>query len=126
MRSTTRLYGTAIAIVSGCYSVWSAMGAEMLGMWFMLLLGLVVIGHGVVLLSSYADRLKGVSGPLMIAYAALMLGNQAWMELTKPKPMGMDVPASAGADPGMTALAVLMLVSGVIMWWRDGESDGSM
>lgn len=135
-----RLYGSAIAVVSGIYSVWMASLVRGTGTrWFMLLLGAVVIVHGLVLLTDLAGRIGSFSGPLMIGYAVLMLAAQAWMGMTPRGPMdgggatggmgggggmagataggGMET-ATMGADPGMVAIAVLMLLSGAIMTIR--------
>lgn len=139
--SPTRLYGAAIALVSGLYSLVSATGgAGMMGTnsgWFMLLLGIVVVVHGVVLLTPYADRLGAASGPLMIGYSLLMLLNQALVGTTGSMNWGMGDGMSSGMgggmgsgmttgmgwDLGMVALAVLMLISGVIMTsGRDTEA----
>lgn len=124
--STMRLYGSAIAVVSGVYSVFLSTNAEMMGsMWGMLLLGLIVLVHGVVLLTDWAAQLGEWSGPLMIGYSVLMLLNQAWVESTasmESNAMGggmtTSTMGSAGADSGMVAIAVLMLASGFIMTVR--------
>lgn len=142
--STMRLYGSAIAIVSGSYSllstttglmVGSSMGGKMaigLGLsgWAMLLLGFVVLVHGIVLLTPVAVRFDFVSGPLMILYAVLMLLTQALLGLASGFDMdssmgmtggsGMGSPMTAGMiwDVGMVAIAVLMLISGLIMTTR--------
>jgi K+ transporter len=113
----TRLYGAAIALVSGVYSLASALGGGM-GMMpmsdsIMVLVGLVVIAHGVVLLTPVADRIGAVSGPLMILWAAIMLANQAVATMSDSM-MG-------SWDGGMVALALLMLASGAIMSRRAGE-----
>ena len=139
--STTRQYGAAIALVSGLYSLVSATGGGgMMGTnsgWFMLLLGIIVVVHGVVLLTPYASRLGSASGPLMIGYSLLMLLNQALVGTTGSMNWGMGGGMGTGMgsgmnggmsggmgstmtagmtwDLGMVALAVLMLVSGVIM-----------
>lgn len=54
-----RLYGSLIALVSGGYSVYQSMtGPAMTGSaWLMLVLGLLVIVHGVVLLTPAVNRL---------------------------------------------------------------------
>lgn len=134
MVSNTRLYGAAIAFVSGLYSLWSAsMASRMVtSSWLMLVLGVVVIAHGAVLLSSYADRLGDASGPLMIVYSVVMLLNQALLGtgmMADGSGMGDGMGGSAmttgmGWDAGMASLAVLMLVSGLIMT-RDGEMGNS-
>jgi len=144
--STTRQYGAAIALVSGLYSLVSATGGGgMMGTnsgWFMLFLGIVVVVHGVVLLTPYASRLGSASGPLMIGYSLLMLLNQALVGTTGSMNWGMGGGMGTGMnggmnggmgstmtagmtwDLGMVALAVLMLVSGVIMTSTpSGESD---
>ena len=144
--STTRQYGAAIALVSGLYSLISATGGGgMMGTnsgWLMLLLGIVVLVHGVVLLTPYANRLGSASGPLMIGYSLLMLLNQALVGTTGSMNWGMGGGMGSGMgsgmsggmgstmtagmtwDLGMVALAVLMLVSGVIMTnTPSGESD---
>lgn len=135
MVSTMRLYGAAIAVVSGGYSLWQATGGpEMVtAAWLMAAIGLVVLVHGVVLLTDVADRLGGLSGPLMIVWAVVMLLIQVLLELEvlesgAPDPMGggMGDPmmgAAMGTDVGMVALAVLMLASGLIMTQR---GEGSM
>lgn len=125
--STMRLYGALIAIVSGAYSVYLSMtGTGMTtGAWLMAVLGVIVIVHGIVLLLPAARVLGAYSGPLMILYALLMLGNQLRMELTDGgmnDGMGTGTNNSmielVGADPGMVAIAVLMLGSGIIMTVR--------
>lgn len=126
--STTRLYGSAIAIVSGVYSLLASTTGGMMGTnaglsgWLMLVLGLVVLVHGVVLLTPAAARLGAASGPLMIGYAVLMLANQAalgvWSGTRMGSGMGMmgdSMSAGMGWDAGMVALAALMLASGLIM-----------
>ncbi|WP_226023914.1 hypothetical protein [Halomicrobium salinisoli] len=134
MVSDTRLYGASIAFASGLYSLWSAStGTRMsAGAWAMLLLGLIVVVHGAALLTGYADRLGGASGPLMIGYAVLMLANQPLIAggMLGADAMGsgsgMDggmgggmggsqMTAAMGWDAGMVALALLMLASGLIM-----------
>lgn len=134
MVSNTRLYGAAIALVSGLYSLWSAsMASRMVtSSWLMTLLGIVVVVHGAVLLTAYADRLGSASGPLMVVYSVVMLLNQALLGagmMDDGSGMGMDggmggsgMTAGMGWDAGMVAIAVLMLVSGLIMT-RDGGMD---
>lgn len=109
--SDTRLYGGAIALASGIYSIASALDGGM-GMMpmndsVMLIVGVVVLAHGIVLLTPLAEGLGAVSGPLMIVWAALMLANQAVS--------AMSGSMMASWEAGMVALAVLMLASGVIM-----------
>lgn len=122
--STAALYGSAIAIVSGGYSLSLAtLGRDMTGSaWLMLAVGLVVIVHGIVLLTPYAAAIADVSGLLMIGYAAVMLGTQAWMTTMDSGGMGgmggMSGMSAPGPDAGMVAIAVLMLASGVIMHSR--------
>ncbi|QLD86578.1 hypothetical protein HWV23_12855 [Natronomonas halophila] len=142
MVSNTRLYGAAIAFVSGLYSLWSAsMASRMVTSgWLMGVLGVVVIVHGAVLLTEYAERLAGASGPLMIAYSIVMLLNQAFLGtgmMNDGSEMGMNGGMSGGMasssmttgmgwDAGMVALAVLMLISGLIMASRESDdtTDG--
>lgn len=147
--STARLYGSAVAVVSGLYSLLvSTSGMRMTASgWLMLLLGAVVLVHGVALLTDLADRLGDASGPLMIVYAVLMLLNQAWLAASDGTfgGSGMDgtnggmggmggtggMGGAMGWDLGMVALAVLMLASGVIMTTRDdamasGEGDSGV
>lgn len=137
MVSNTRLYGAAVAFVSGLYSLWSASTASRMvtSSWLMLVLGVVVIVHGAILLTD-ADLLGSASGPLMVAYALVMLLNQALLGtgmVDDGSGMGMgsemggsSMTAGMGWDAGMVSLAVLMLFSGLIMH-RDGgmESDSS-
>ena len=139
MVTNTRLYGAAIAGVSGLYSLWSASMASRMGTggWLMALLGVVVLVHGAALLTAYAERIGDASGPLMIGYAALMLLNQALLGTGMMDGMGstgmdgrmgmggsMAGTNAMGWDAGMVALAVLMLASGVIM--ARGGRDGGM
>lgn len=139
MVSNTRLYGASIAFVSGLYSLWSAsMASRMVtSSWLMGLLGIVVIVHGAVLLTDYAEKLGGASGPLMVVYSVVMLLNQVLLGtgmMDDGSGMGMNtgmggssMTAGMGWDAGMVALAVLMLVSGVIMTNRDSaETAGGM
>jgi hypothetical protein len=107
-----RLYGAAIAVVSGVYSIASSIGGGT-GMMpmndaVMVAIGIIVIVHGTVLLAPpLAGRLGVVSGPLMLIWAAIMLANQL-LSATSDSVM-------ASWDGGMVAVAVLMLASGVIM-----------
>lgn len=147
---TTRQYGAAIALVSGVYSLLSATGGTgMMGSnsgLLMMLLGVIVVVHGVVLLTPYADRLGNASGPLMIGYSLVMLLNQALVGVTGSMNWGMSggmgsgmnggmgggmsggmgssMTAGMGWDLGMVALAVLMLFSGIIMPNRRNDSTG--
>ncbi|QHS16705.1 hypothetical protein GWK26_05825 [haloarchaeon 3A1-DGR] len=149
MVSNTRLYGAAIAVTSGLYSVASATTGSRTGVggWIMGSLGVVVIAHGVVLLTDAATRIGDVSGPLMVGYAVVMLLLQAlygigllagrtsgggmmggtsgggMMGGTSGGGMmdgsgmmgGSGMTAGMGWDAGMVALALLMLVSGIVM-----------
>lgn len=139
MVSNTRLYGAAISFVSGLYSLWSgSMGSQTTSGLLMSLLGVIVIVHGVVLLTPAVERLGSASGPLMIAYSLLMLLNQTLMgtgmmgDSGMESRMGMEgsTAMSTGMawDAGMVALAVLMLSSGAIMTVNDDETsmDGGM
>ncbi|AUV84484.1 hypothetical protein C2R22_23345 (plasmid) [Salinigranum rubrum] len=143
---TIRQYGAAIALVSGLYSLISATGGTgMMGSnsgLLMALLGVVVVVHGVVLLTPYVDRLGNASGPLMIGYSLVMLLNQALVGVTGNANWGMGSGMGSGMDGGMTGgmgstmtagmgwdlgmvgLAVLMLISGVIMTNRSGSENG--
>lgn len=123
MSSEVRLYGAVIAVTSGIYSLWSASVASQrtTGMWVMAIVGIVVLIHGVVLVTSFAERLGDTSGPLMIGYAVIMLLNQALLG-TGMLGMGMQqgmgsgqMTSAMGWDAGMVFLAVLMLASGIIM-----------
>lgn len=127
MVSNTRLYAAAIALVSGVYSVWTASMATRMGLggWIMLVVGVVVIVHGIALLTAFAETMGGWSGPLMIGYSIIMLVNQGFLGtgmMNSGGGMGMDGGMGGGGmmggmawDLGMVALAVLMLISGVIM-----------
>lgn len=120
MSRDSRLYAAAIAIVSGMYSIASALGDSMGSMpmsdSIMLILGIIVFLHGGVLVTPMANRLGSASGPLMVLWAAIMLGNQA---LAAMPPSG-SMMGSMSWDGGMVAIAVLMLASGLIMIRRDG------
>lgn len=144
MVTNTRLYGAAIAGVSGLYSLWSASTASGMGTggWLMALLGVVVLVHGAALLTAYAERIGDASGPLMIGYAVVMLLNQALfgtgtMGTGPAGGMGGGMnggttggmnggTAGMGWDAGMVALAFLMLVSGVIMARNGDATDDGM
>lgn len=129
--SDARLYGSAIALTSGLYAVLSALAGPLtVGGWAMLLLGVVVLVHGVVLLTDAAD-VEGLSGPLMVVWGVLMLLNQALVGVGVYRGMhtgmggGMDggmgggpmggAMGTAAWDPGMVALAALMVASGLVM-----------
>lgn len=134
MVSNTRLYAAAIAVASGLYSLWATSTASRMVTTSVLmgLLGVVVLVHGVVLLTQYANRLGGASGPLMMGYAVVMLLNQALVGTgTMDDGSGMGMSGGMGGssvttgmswDAGMVALAVLMFASGLIMT-RDGPMD---
>jgi len=119
MNADTRLYATAIAVVSGLYSIASALGDSMGSMplsgSIMLVVGIVVLLHGMVLLSPAAERLGRASGPLMVLWAAIMLGNQALAAMTSSSSMM----GAMSWDGGMVAIAALMLASGLIMIRRE-------
>ena len=133
MVSNTRLYGAVIAFVSGLYSLWSASASSRLGTSgvIMALVGVTVVLHGAILLTEYADRLGSASGALMILYAAVMLANQALLGtgmIDGSTDMGMGgsvMTSGMGWDAGMVALAVLMLVSGIIMTGGRRGVDGT-
>lgn len=129
--SDTRLYASSIAIVSGVYAIGSVVldlaAAPMMtdmtatlgiGGWIMLAIGVVVLVHGVLLLTPAAEQMGRISGPLMILWAAIMLLDQWLLGMTSSM-MGME------ADAGMIAIAVLMLASGLIML-RSATSDAGM
>ncbi|MFB6254784.1 MAG: hypothetical protein ABEI06_09245 [Halobacteriaceae archaeon] len=135
MVTNTQLYGSSIAIMSGLYSLWGAWASPQISPsgWIMILLGVIVIIHGIILLSGASDYLSGLSGPLMIGYAIIMLLLQvisgSMMETnTEMNPVmdGTMPQATMGWDPGMVALAMLMLISGFIMLQsnEDMESNG--
>lgn len=134
--STMRLYGSLIALVSGGYSVYLATTGRGMSAsaWLMVVLGVVVLMHGVVLLTPLAVRLGSASGPLMIVYAVLMLLNQAVMASMGSSGMGdgmngmNSVAAGMGWDAGMVAIALLMLASGAVMTTRHDvmSSQGKM
>jgi hypothetical protein len=114
--SDMRLYGAAIALASGIYSIVSSLGDP--GMMpmsdsVMLIIGVAVVAHGLWLLTPAAERHGAVSGPLMTVWAALMLANQALSALTDSM--------MASPDGGMVTLAVLMLASGILMTYRRGS-----
>lgn len=142
MMSPMRLYGASIGIVSGLYSIWLSLAGRGMGIvaWFMLLLGIVVLVHGFGLVTALGDRLGRANGPLMVGYATLMLLVQAVILLSPVRSGsgmsemgdGMEGMQHAGGmltnpDPGMVALALLMLASGAIMSaWERGEHGMSM
>jgi uncharacterized membrane protein len=113
--SDARLYASAIAVVSGIYSIAAAFAGAMPSMpmseSIMLVVGIVVLLHGIILLTPAAERLGRASGPLMVLWAAIMLGNQALAATSESGSMM----TSMSWDGGMVAIAVLMLASGLIM-----------
>lgn len=115
MIGDARLYASAIAIVSGLYSIAAALPDDMdampMGDTVMLVIGVVVLAHGIALLTPLADGFGRASGPLMLVWAAIMLANQALAATSSSAPMMGD----ASWDGGMVAIAVLMLTSGLIM-----------
>jgi len=130
--SATRLYASSIAIVSGLYAIGSSAGALMsqpmmtdaapgIGGWIMLGLGIVVLMHGIVLLTSLAGRLGRRSGPLMVLWAVVMLLNQGLSSAVTGWGMpgsrmgGSPMTTGMGWDAGMVAIAAMMLASGLIM-----------
>jgi hypothetical protein len=84
----------------------------------MLGIGMVVLIHGIVLLTPAAARLGEWSGPLMLVWAVIMLGNQ----LIFGEVPGSGMPGMRW-DAGMAAIALLMLISGLIMTSRRSESQ---
>jgi hypothetical protein len=122
----TRLYAGAIAIVSGIYSILAALADDMAPMppsaLVMLLVGIIVLVHGAIILTPAAQRIGRISGPAMLLWAGFMLGNQALAATMSSWTMGgpMAGSSSMGWDGGMLAIAVLMLVSGLIMMRRGG------
>ena len=132
---TMRQYGATIAPVTGAYSllfviiggeIMKSMGSVVMG-----LLGIIGVGHGVILLTSYGDRLGIVSGPIIIGYLVLMLIKQAAISVNKGRNWrmggrmgtGMDSGMDSSIESGMTAgitwnhgmVALTVLTSGVIM-----------
>ena len=139
--SATRLYASSIAIVSAVYSIGSA-GASMMsspmmtdaglaaGGWVMLVLGIIVLLHGIGLLTPVADRIGRRSGPLMVVWAVVMLLNQGLSAavtgwgMSGSRMASGSMMADAGWDPGMIAIAVLMLASGLIMSRHASSKSG--
>ncbi len=129
--SATRLYASSIAVVSGLYSIISALtgmlrtpmmaagGGLGLDGLIMLAVGVAVLAHGLVLLTPAAARMARASGPLMVMWALIMLGNQLLVLAVPAFGMGAMV-----WDGGMVALAILMLVSGLFM--MRGETGRAM
>lgn len=128
--TASRWYGGLIAVVSGFYAI--SMGVWGPGMnyadWFMLVLGGIVLGHGVALFGRFSRSLDASSGVFMIIYSVLMLLGQAWAGMVASTRMMDSMGGQMGEmggqmmgwstmawDPGMTALAVVMLGSGIIM-----------
>ena len=122
--SATRLYASSIALVSGAYSLLAAGGslaALGIGGVVMLIVGVAVLVHGVVLLTPAVELIRRASGSLMIIWALIMLGNQALLAAMPGWGMGgsmggsMAMASPVGWDPGMVAIALIMLSSGLIM-----------
>lgn len=130
MEETAQQYGSLIAIVSGIYSLWAGgAGMEMTGAdWLMVVLGVGVLAHGVVLLAS-PETVGDASGPLMVVWGALMLLTQGWMAATVDHGMAGGMDGTMGGqmggammawNPGMVAVAAIMLGSGLLMWTDEG------
>lgn len=139
-----RLYGGAIGVVSGLYAI-LVPGVELLDMagvdsgatlsvggWVMLAVGVAALIHGILLFTPLAADIGRISGPLMLVWATIMVGNQAlvatvtgWGMAGSGMGGGMDgaMSSSMGWDPGMVTVGILMFVSGLIMIGRrSGES----
>lgn len=82
----------------------------------MLVVGVLALLNGIVLLTPAAKRLGRASGPLMILWAAIMLGNQVLAAMTSSGSMTNTM----SWDGGMVAIAILMLASGLIMSRSEG------
>ena len=108
-----------------------------LATWLMVAVGVVAAVHGVILLTPATARLGSTSGPLMIGYALVMIllqtvgtlgigmggrmgGMNGGMSGGTSAGMagGMTGGMGTGWNAGMVALALLMLVSGLIMFVR--------
>jgi len=127
--SATRLYASSIALVSGAYSLLTAGGslaALGIGGVVMLIVGVAVLVHGVVLLTPAVELIRRASGPLMILWAFSMLGNQALLAVMPGWGMGgsMAMASPVGWDPGMVAIAAIMLSSGLIMSVPRSDAGG--
>lgn len=137
-----RLYGGAIGVVSGLYAILmpggelvdmagtDSMEALGIGGWVMLAVGVAALIHGILLFTPVAAGMGGVSGPLMLLWATVMVGNQVLVATVANwgmagSGMGMDgaMSSSRGWDPGMVAIGILMFISGLIMIGR--RSGGS-
>jgi hypothetical protein len=122
MISDTRLYAAAIAIVSGIYSLVATFAAGSMSTssaaMVMLVVGIVVIVHGVLLLTPVAERIGSWSGPAMILWAGIMLANQALAATVPDWTMASPMMGGGEWDGGMVAVAILMLFSGLIMTRR--------
>jgi hypothetical protein len=129
--SNTRLYGAAIGLALGSYSLYaSTTGRMTLAAWVVALAGGVAVLHGLTLLTSLAGHLGDASGPLMLLYAMVLLGNQIIVWMTTPllatgrvQDLGPE-PALMGVDEGMVVLTLLMFASGLITTMR-GTDDGT-
>lgn len=119
--SAIKLYAGSIAVVAGGYTVLSAtrVGADLsTAAWAMILLGAVVLAHGVAMFTQLADRRETAHGPSMVVYAVLLVLSQGWISMGGAGSAGDGSDGGAaflGWDPGVVALAVLLLVSGIIM-----------
>lgn len=135
--SSTRLYGATIALVSGFYSIAVSLDMTSTTDSVMALVGVIVVLHGVALLTPLVSRIGRAGGPLMLLYSIVMLGNQALMG-TSSSTMGsgmtsmnsgMSTTGEMGFDAGMVAIALIMLASGLIMTYESSvgrTSDQSM
>lgn len=132
-----RMYGGAIGVVSGLYAILMAgadlvdvprtdsMEAPGIGGWVMLAVGVAALIHGILLFTPVATGMGGVSGPLMLLWATVMVGNQVLAASVADWGMAGTGMGMEGADsnlmewdPGMVAIGVLMFISGLIMIGR--------
>ena len=110
--------------MSGTYSIVASFAADTMQMSLaatvMLVVGLAAVAHGVLLLAPAAANIGAWSGPAMLLWAAIMLGNQLLAATVPEWASGGPMMGGEEWDGGMVAVATLMLVSGLIMTRRRG------
>lgn len=119
--SGPRFVAGVLAVVSGGYSLVGATGemAVVLSEWFMLLLGVVAVSHGLALLVTGAERFGRANGPVICLWATAMALVQFRVR-SSPRFADGGVWTSNPGDPTwMLGLAALAFGSGLVLAWLD-------
>lgn len=121
---TGRYYGGIIAIVAGAYSFLLGI----LSTYFTFEPGMIVIGffvgvHGAVMVTPLGERYPQINGVIMMGSGAVMILYQAWRAMMTPlgRNLGQELGAwvNPGYDMGMVALALILFLAGVTMFFSE-------